>query len=257
MIYLCAPTRSRPALVKRLIASIDETCEDARGVTLLLGYDFDDESIKEPFRPARRGRCAVLPLSAGNPDAGIGDLVQRLSAACAEDPAAELIGVCTDDNLFETRGWDAHLRQVVKQEREPTLYYMEDGIREAGDLATAPFFSRATTEALGGIVPGPWSVYNDTWATLLFRLFDPPATRFFPRIVMRHVWQGTAESLRDRTRADFATINRIGSEVATKQFRALRRLMPEGRGLRSGPVEIGGLTMQLREAGTAVEVSLR
>src|SRR4051794_19422561 len=100
-ISVMLPTRGRPQLLLKSIASLLEHADDPTAVEFLLGIDTDDRQTVEAFLGLRVNAKAVIMPRVGY--AGMKEYWNRLSAIATGD----WILMWGDDALMQTEGWDS------------------------------------------------------------------------------------------------------------------------------------------------------
>ena len=145
---------------------------------------------------------------------------------------AAIYGLCADDFVFETPGWDNRIRRAVADLPERLgLVYADDGMQRER-IATAPFLTAEWIACVADILPGNYEhMFCDTEVTDIARLAG--LLRFLPsvRITHRHytVWQAAFDATYERSsrtmaagRAEFERREGERQRLAARLARASR-----------------------------------
>lgn len=180
-ISILCPSRGRPHLLERMMASALKTAVHPERVKIYVYLNHDD--------PAQDGYLAVscytgpeVSFSHG-PDAPTAYSWNQLAAQCDGD----LLMLMGDDVVFRTRGWDNALEEAAATLPNGVgVLSFEDGRSEVGTAHPHPVMTRKMYEALGYFTcPIFLHWYVDTWMVEIARRAD--AFRYVAGVVMEHV----------------------------------------------------------------------
>lgn len=158
---IICPTRKRPLSIVRLLKSLRDTSDDLANVEVLFYVDLDDTITQG----------AIPNILSTNKDIStkwiIGPriLLCQMSNELSKLASGEILFLCGDDVVFETKGWDFEVtKEFEKVKDKVLLVYGKDGIQNE-KLATHFFVHRVWLETLGYIVPPLFGGdYADNWA---------------------------------------------------------------------------------------------
>src|SRR4051812_41755806 len=100
-ISVMLPTRGRPKLLRKSIASLLDRADDPDSLEFLLGIDTDDRKTVEAFLGLHANVKAVVMPRVGY--AGMKEYWNRLASIAVGD----WIFMWGDDALMQTEGWDS------------------------------------------------------------------------------------------------------------------------------------------------------
>lgn len=186
MIVLC-PTRGRPGAAQQMWWSLMNTATlpDTR---LILVVDRDDPKLSDylklpSLRTKRYGmdpdEMFVIVLEAGY----TGDLVKATNSAARRFwDQTDILGHVGDDHRFNTKGWDALVRDALTT---PGIAYGDD-LLQGVNMPTAVFMSAEIPRALGWYaLPTCRHLFIDNaWKALGERL---GVLHYLPEVVIEHV----------------------------------------------------------------------
>jgi len=232
-ISLLLPTRGRPALVERLLASLAGTTARPDRVEVVLCVDDDDPGS--------------LGLGEGTPNlvriVGPRRTMGALNTACLLHSGGEIIVLGNDDMVVRTHGWDDKLTQM--HARFPDGIYLS----YANDLfmskrrATFPILSRRCCDLLGDPFPAAYrGAFIDTHLFDIFkRLQHGGYDRFayLEDVVFEHLHYRTGKAEYDET---YRRRGRFDDDytfiaLAARRSRDADRLV---RSIRGETVPVGG-----------------
>jgi hypothetical protein len=190
VISLLAPTRNRPASVRRLIHSARQTADSPSGLEFVFYADSD-----APLPEDITSRLDVVTIT------GPRIVLSAMWNACYGQASGEIVMQAADDIVFHTPGWDtAVLAEFEKVPDKILLVHGEDGI-QGPDLGTHSFLHRRWVETLGYFTaPYFSSDYGDTWIN---DLADKTGRRvYLPDVNIEHLHPGVGKAPFDQTHTD-------------------------------------------------------
>lgn len=170
MISVLVPTRKRPELLERSLASLIAT-SDVGDLEILLALDPDDEvpsrCVREPF-----DSVWVAPERYGY--ARLNEYFNALAARASGD----WIMLWNDDAVMLTPGWDAVIEALPANILVADLY--SEG--HSPMLCTFPVIRREAIEVVGGM--SPYTQHCDTYWQEVGRLTG--TIQYLPDVQVRH-----------------------------------------------------------------------
>jgi hypothetical protein len=147
---LIVPTRGRPRMLQRMLASAAATARNPEQLEIVLVTDEDN-----PVRAREIPRLAVKEV-AGPPGRTMGKMNNDGYAASS----GEYVMLLNDDVVIRTRGWDRTILHCFRRFPDPiALVHVNDTlIRDY--LCTFPVLSRAYCELIGAICPVEYERYR-------------------------------------------------------------------------------------------------
>lgn len=204
-IALLCPTRERPKDVKRLIDSLENTTSDFDNVTLYLGVDEDDITLKDIKKLEKKHDfVTIIPIPA-SPDGkfiGLGKIWNIMYSKVDDD----IIGMVGDDMEFLTKDWDTMiLSEFKKRPDQVLLVHANDGMRGAGNpfphdkpLAVNSFIHRLYCETFGKYcIENFKHGFHDTWLMCVFDLVGRTVYRHDIMINHLHVSNPNSDAVVD------------------------------------------------------------
>jgi hypothetical protein len=157
--HLC-PTRNRPVLLVRYLASLYKNSQDMHNSEVLLYVDADDPRLVDYRAVVVNYAFEHTIKCISGPRAPLGKLWNILAAASTGD--ALIMG--NDDLVFITRNWDTLLeREIQRYTDSYYCFFLRDINRGDRDATTFPVMSRKWYQALGYFVPECYGFgYHDT-----------------------------------------------------------------------------------------------
>jgi glycosyltransferase involved in cell wall biosynthesis len=143
LISLLMPTRGRPALVRRFLASVVQHTHDLDGIELVLYVDEDDpesHDVGDDRVPVRRIIGPVATMGEYN-------------AACLEQASGSIIVLANDDVVIQSPGWDERIRAVDRDYPDGIYLAYPNDLLKRRRVATFPVLSRRACEVLGEPYP--------------------------------------------------------------------------------------------------------
>jgi glycosyltransferase involved in cell wall biosynthesis len=177
---LIVPTRGRPQMLQRMLASAAATARNPERLEVVLVTDEDN--------PAGTHRISRLDIKevAGPPGRTMGELNNAGYAASS----GEFVMLLNDDVVIRTRGWDREVLHCFQRFPDPVaLIHVNDTlIRDY--LCTFPILSRAYCEFIGGICPVEYERYRiDDHIEDVFNMLSWLGVRrtiYLPDVVFEH-----------------------------------------------------------------------
>jgi Uncharacterised nucleotidyltransferase len=130
---------------------------------------------------------------------------------------AGIYGLCADDFVFETPGWDSRIRRAVADLPERVgLVHADDGIQH-DRIATAAFLTAEWIACVEDVLPGDYEhMFSDTEITEIARLAG--LLRYLPDVKITHQHHLVGQALFDVTyRQSAATMAAGGAEFERRR----------------------------------------
>lgn len=184
IVAVLIPSQGRPEAALGAVRSALETASTPERLRILVGVEPDEaRSYREVIGDAA---VRIHVLQAG------GSYVRAIREL-HRWVAAGIYGLCADDFVFETPGWDSRIRRAAADlPARLGLIHGDDGF-QGERLATAPFLTTEWIACVGDVLPGAYQhMYCDTEVTDIAR--QAGLLRFLPdvRITHRHHLTGRA-----------------------------------------------------------------
>jgi hypothetical protein len=217
-IAVLIPSRGRPAAARATALSARANAADGDRLQLLIGVEPDDAAA---YREVFGGEPSWVHVLAS------GGSYVRAIRELRRAADASIFGLAADDFVFETPGWDDHIRRAVADlPQRLGVIYGDDGWQRQR-LATAPFVTAEWITQIGDILPGRYAhMFCDTELTDIAR--QAGLLHFLPyvRITHRHHLAGAAviDETYERSAATWDSGQREFERRATDRERLARRL---------------------------------
>lgn len=193
LISLLLPTRGRPALAERFMASVVETAEVLTAIELILYVDDDDTGSHH----LDGGALATVRLIGPRQSMG------AYNTQCYRAAKGQIIVLVNDDMVMRTPGWDRQVRAMnTRFPDQIYLGYCNDLLKKKG-LATFPILSRKTCDLL--VDPYPAAYAGAFIDVHLFDIFKRLQNQGFDRfiylddVVFEHLHYRTGKAAYDET----------------------------------------------------------
>ncbi len=218
--FLICPTRAAKDKMYRLCMSL--ALNSVTRPTVVFGIETEDEESDEWAADLRPEFDDALDIRTIRGDSGqMGPAhFWRLASLAIPKQKNDLVMLCADDLVFDTKGWDREFFKAYSAARDPWLYYCVDDDQNQ-NLATHPVVSAYTNELLGGLGSHHWPVANDSWMWNLFCLFDPPRVTYLPDVRIAHKRTGPNPFFQHRYEECRIDANQRGGELVATQMRRL------------------------------------
>ena len=228
MITLLLPTRARPANVRRLLTSIDDTADG--DVAVYLYVDDDDPTRDEVTKLAHEWGAITI--------VGERVVLSEMWNRCWREAEPEVAMQCGDDIVFRSSGWDARVLATFDEHPDRIAFVHGNDGFQYDRIGTHGFLHRRWVETVGYFVPPYFSSdYNDLWLSEVADALG--RRRYLPDVVTEHMhpvagkgsWDQTHEERLARHRRDRVDdlYRRLAPERAADVAR-LRRVILEERG---------------------------
>jgi len=192
VISMLMPTRGRPSLAERFIASVEAHTLRLAQVEVIVYVDDDDSGSHQ------LGSDHVSVTRIIGPRMSMGEY----NTACLARARGDIIILANDDMVIRTPGWDERITQVdVEFADKIYLAYCNDYFKKR--VCTFPILSRRTCEIL--VEPYPKAYMGGFIDTHLFDLFKRLQCAGFDRIrylddvVFEHLHFRTGKAVCDET----------------------------------------------------------
>ncbi len=214
VISLLMPTRGRPELAERLVASVVDQSSRLDRVEVVIYVDEDDTGSHH-----LASERVVIKRIIG-PRIGMG----ACNSACLAAARGDIIVLANDDMVIRTPGWDAKLAGLHAGIPDGIyLAYANDMFKDSS-VCTFPILSRTTCEMLGDPFPGAYrGSFIDTHLMDIFRRlrhagFD--RVRYLKDVVFEHLHHRTGKAPFDAT---YAARKRFDDDAAYVALAPLRQ----------------------------------
>lgn len=189
-IDLVMPSRGRPDRLRKTLESVIDTATTS-GVQVFVRVDDDDSETLGQLDDLRRLAFDIF----------VGPRLWSQGAMwneCAERGDGHIVGMCADDMVFRTKGWDARVEQeFAKCPDEIVLVYCDDGIQH-GRIAVHSFVSRTSIRVLGTYLSEAFHLlYVDTWLDEVYGNIGRKV--FMPDVLIEHEHFSAHPELWDKT----------------------------------------------------------
>lgn len=187
------PTRGRPLLARRLLASVLSQSQDASRVEVILYVDDDDLDSHAIKHEQLRITTIVGPrVSMG-----------ECNSACLGKARGQIIMLANDDMVIRTRAWDERLATIHSTYPDGIyLAYGNDTLKKSR-VCTFPILSRRTCEIIGDPFPKAFrGAFIDYHLLDIFRRLEKHGLRrvvYLPDVVFEHLHYRTGKAMYDRT----------------------------------------------------------
>ncbi len=214
LVALLLPSRGRPAAALAAARSALTTAAAPEQLRVVVGVEPDDAGR---YRQAFGDDAAWIHVlqSGGNYVRAMRELHRSTTAG--------IYGLCADDFVFETPGWDRQIRFAAAHLPERLgLIYADDGIQRER-LATAPFLTAEWIACVADILPGNYEhMFCDTEVTDIARRAG--LLRFLPDVRITHRHHIVGEAAFDATYARSAATTAAGGAEFERRADARQRL---------------------------------
>ncbi len=178
---LIVPTRRRPELLRRLLASLAETAARREALEVILVVDADDPESLATAEPRLALRHVV---------AAPGQTMGHLNMAGYEAARGQYLMLLNDDVTARTPGWDDAIRRCFAAFADDLVLVHVNDLVFQNRLCTFPVVSRTFCELAGGICPRDYIRYRiDDHIEDCFNLLGVLGERrivYAPSIVFEH-----------------------------------------------------------------------
>lgn len=142
-ISLLVPSRGRPELLRRFLESVLARSERPDLVEVVIYADEDDPS-SHGFKVEGLEVHTLI-----GPRATMGSY----NTACLEKSRGDIVGLCNDDVVIQTRGWDRILREMHAAMQDGVYLAYPNDLFKGRRLSAFPILSRRACEMLGEPFP--------------------------------------------------------------------------------------------------------
>ena len=174
MIDLLLPSRGRRDRLMQMIISAFETADDHRNINVILFLDEDDSHNYGPMQSALSTKYII----------GKSDVLSKLWNQCFEAGKGNIVMHCSDDIIFESKGWDTIVEEHFAKQ-EIICLYGRDGHQDR-NCPTHSFISRKAANIVGNFLPPYFTADgNDLWLREVYAGLGRLV--YDERIVTRHL----------------------------------------------------------------------
>lgn len=171
------PSRNRPAAVRSLIRSFDETCTEETG--LVISIDHDDPKRAEYFNLVAEPSAVSVDLVVGANTT----MAQALNRAC-HGINSYAVGFMGDDHRPRTRGWDKAYLDALRSMGTGIVY--GNDLLQGERLPTQVAMTSDIVQALGYMTPpGLGHMYLDNFWLDLGK--TARCLRYLPDVIVEHL----------------------------------------------------------------------
>lgn len=129
-----------------MLESFFETAAHPSMADVAIYIDDDDEGTLELDLSSYNVRRVVGPRQS----------MGTLNAACFAATEGEIVILCNDDVIFQTKGWDTIIREAAGQYQDQIYLFYPNDLFKGEKLATFPILSRVTCDAIADPFPGEY-----------------------------------------------------------------------------------------------------
>jgi hypothetical protein len=226
VISLLLPTRGRPALVRRLFASMARMTARPERVEVILYVDEDDVGSHDldstDFRTVR-----II-----GPRLSMGDY----NSACLKQARGDIIILANDDMVIRTPGWDEKIAAMHARIADGVYLAYPNDLFKGSRLATFPILSRRCCDLLGEPYPSAYrGAFIDAHLLDAFKRLQRAGydrIEYLGDVVFEHLHYRTGKAPYDET---YRRRGRFGDDftfiaLCETRSRAARRLLSAIRG---------------------------
>lgn len=213
-ISLLLPTRGRPRLVERFLASVLEQSHSPDLIEVILCVDNDDPGSHGLRFPGLQ----VVEIIGPRQNMG------AYNAICLERATGDITIAVNDDMIIRTKGWDDKVRELDARFADGVYLGYGNDLFKGRELCTFPILSRRTAEAMSQPYP---RIYRGAFIDVhLMDVFKRLARAGHDRlaycddIVFEHVHYRVDAAAMDAT---YAERPRFGDDMTFIALRDLRR----------------------------------
>lgn len=215
-ISLIVPSRARPARLQDMLTSVENTVSGQHSVQVVVLLDSDDEQ-HYPRVSLEQVECTYI---VGDPNRTMGSL----NLEAVRGAKGDIIFLCNDDVLFETKNWDRILVGKAKSFHDKLyLMYPNDGIKKSR-LATFPILNRNLVLENADLLP---TAYQGSFIDLhimdiFMELKRGRRIVYLDEISCRHVHFSEDNSLFDST---YENRDRFGDDSTFLEYSTRRKVL--------------------------------
>ena len=214
VVAVLLPSRGRPAAALAAARSARATASAPELLRLVVGVE---PAEAEGYRAVFGDDAAWIQVltSGGSYVRAIRELHRSTTAG--------IYGLCADDFVFETPGWDGRIRRAAVDLPERLgLVHADDGIQH-DRIATAAFLTAEWIACVGDILPGDYEhMFCDTEITDIARLAG--LLRYLPDVKITHQHHVVGQMPFDRTYQHSSATMAAGRAEFERRRRARRRV---------------------------------
>lgn len=215
------PTRGRPRLAERFLASVISRSDIPSAVEAILYVDEDDPDSLD----IRGGALHVVRIVGPKMTMG------TYNMACLARASGDIVILANDDMVVRTQGWDSKIRQMDEALPDKIYLAYPDDCLKGRRLSTFPILSRRTCELLTEPFPtlynGAFIDYHLMDVFMRLRACGYDRFRFLQNVVFEHLHYRTGKATKDETytaRSRFAD-DRTFLELAPLRAEQSNRLL--------------------------------
>lgn len=255
IISLLMPTRGRPELAERLIASVVTQSSQLTRVEVVIYVDDDDTGshhIASELVAVKRIIGPRITMGA-------------CTTACLAAAQGDIIVLANDDMVIRTSGWDTMVSALHASIADGVYLAYANDLFKDSSVCTFPVLSRATCEMLGDPFPAAYrGAFIDTHLMDIFRRLRHSGLdriRYLKDVVFEHLHHRTGKAPFDATYAARKRFDDDATYVAlapSRQEAALRLVeFVRGEGKRAGPSAIQVVERPPRDLLNAIGIYTR
>lgn len=195
IISLLMPTRGRPELAERFIASVVTHSSQLTRVEVVIYVDDDDTGSHHIASELIAVKCIIGPrITMG-----------ACTSACLEAARGDIIVLANDDMVIRTTGWDAKLAELHSDIPDGIYLAYANDLFKDSSVCTFPILSRTTCELLGDPFPAAYrGAFIDTHLMDVFRRLRHAGVDrilYLKDVVFEHLHHRTGKAPYDATYA--------------------------------------------------------
>lgn len=142
-ISLLVPSRGRPELLRRFLESVLARSERPDRVEVVIYADEDDPSTHGHKVEALDVHTLIGPRAT----------MGRYNTACLEKSRGDILCLCNDDLVIQTRGWDRIVREMHAAMQDRVYLAYPNDLFKGRSLSAFPILSRKVCDLLGDPFP--------------------------------------------------------------------------------------------------------
>jgi glycosyltransferase involved in cell wall biosynthesis len=217
-ISLLMPTRGRPELAERFIASVLTHSSQLARVEVVIYVDDDDTGSHHIASELVAVKRIIGPrINMG-----------ACTKVCLEAARGDIIVLANDDMVIRTTGWDAKLAELHAGIPDGIYLAYANDLFKDSSVCTFPILSRATCKMLGEPFPAAYrGAFIDTHLMDIFRRLQHAGfdrVRYLKEVVFEHLHHRTGKAPFDATYAARKRFDDDATYVALAPSRQLQAM---------------------------------
>jgi hypothetical protein len=214
-ISLLLPTRGRPRLVQRFLASVLEHAAQPDLIEVIVCVDEDDPASHGIEFPGLKLAQVVVPRQN----------MGAYNAICLEHATGDISIAVNDDMIIRTGGWDNRIRELDASFSDGIYLAYANDLFKGRDLCTFPIMSRRATGLMSAPYPRSYQgAFIDVHLMDIFKRIEHAGHRrivYLKDVVFEHVHYRVDATAMDAT---YAERRRFGDDMNFVALIDLREL---------------------------------